>query len=168
MPAASLPSTIVCSARVLVPCCGGRRTFFQILLNIPSLNMPKWKSYYDSDRKYKKEWEKKYSWLQKAQGNSDDAFCTLCHCTVKSKLYHFAQHEQSSKHKSKVPGVNQNTLRSFVNVTKNNTESEENIKQAEIKLAVAVTCHCSVMAVDHLTDVILLIICLLLLLNWFI
>ena len=27
--------------------------------------MPKWKASYDSDRKYKKEWEKKYVWLQK-------------------------------------------------------------------------------------------------------
>ena len=73
------------------------------------------------------------------------SFCELC--TVKSKLYNFAQHELSAKHKSKITAVNQNTKTSFV--TKRNSEMEKNIKHAEIKLAVAVTCHCSVMAVGH-------------------
>ena len=37
-------------------------------------------------------------------------------------------------------------------MTKKN-ESEHNFKQAEIKLAAAVTCHFSVMAIDNLNDI---------------
>ena len=45
---------------------------------------------------------------------------------------------------------NQPCISTFVTKKK----SEHNIKQAEIKLAVAVICHCSVMAVENLNYVI--------------
>ena len=99
----------------------------------------KWKCHYDSQRKYRTKWQKKHSWLQKNL-NSEDSFCKLCYCKVKSKLYNFAQHELCAKHKSKVIAVNQNTITSFV--TKRNSDLKKNIKHDEIKFYVG-SCYLS-------------------------
>ena len=46
----------------------------------PTATMPKWKSSYDSNRKYNPNWEKQFVWLKKG-GHHGEAFCKLCNCS---------------------------------------------------------------------------------------
>ena len=93
--------------------------------------------------------------MVKKTDESEEAFCKLFKCTVKSKVYNFAHHESSSKHKAKIINVNQSNLKSFVSIEKQLPKSNENIKRAEINLAVAVTWHSAIaMAIDHLSEII--------------
>ena len=113
--------------------------------------MPKWKPTYDSDRKYKEEWEAKFTWLKRAP-NKVDAYCKICNCTIKSKFFNFSQHEVSAKHKANTVESCQSNLSSFV--LKKSSKIEDNIKKAEIRLAVSVSCHCSIMSIDHMGEII--------------
>ena len=64
------------------------------MASIPS----KWKGGYDNARKYSKAWESKFSWVTKALDGSNDAFCKLCHSTVKPKLCNLTKHEGNVKY----------------------------------------------------------------------
>ena len=112
----------------------------------------KWKSSYDSARKYNPEWEKKYVWCCKAPGNSDEAYCKLCKCTLNPKTSSQSDHEKTKKHLKHVPAPPPKQL----NVTKipRTPDSSKNsdVKQAEIQLAVSVVCHCSLRSIDHLGE----------------
>ena len=68
----------------------------------------KWKSHYDSARKFKAEWQKKYPWVEKAKDGSDDAHCSLCRQNITPRLSNVDKHEQTVKHKRQAKFVSCN------------------------------------------------------------
>jgi hypothetical protein len=62
----------------------------------------KWKGSHESGRKYSKAWESKFCWVSKASDGTENAFCKLCHITVKPKTSNLTNHEKSAKHMQRV------------------------------------------------------------------
>lgn len=110
----------------------------------------KWKGGYDNGRKYSKAWESKFSWVTKALDGSNDAFCNLCHSTVKPKLCNLTKHEGSVKH---MRHVKLSTTMKPIQVIRVPKAADE-VKIAEIELAVTMACHSAMMTMDHLGEVI--------------
>lgn len=102
-------------------------------------------------RKYHKEWELTYSWCRKHSDGSEDAFCKLCHVTVQPKLASLLKHQSSNNHQKRVP-KNQPTLKPIV--SQRTLGISDRTKSAEIELAVAITCHSSILSVDHIGEII--------------
>ena len=110
----------------------------------------KWKTSYDGGRRYNKTWESKFSWLSKASDGSEDAFCKLCHALMKPKQSNLTAHEKTNKHIQRVKAL---TLVKPIQVVRNPTIADE-VKTAEIELAVTMACHSSILATDHLGEII--------------
>ena len=108
----------------------------------------KWKASYDSGRKYNKTWKSKSSWLSKASDGSEDAFCKLCHAVIKPKQSNLAKHDE--KHIQRVKAL---TSVKPIQVVRKPTIADE-VKTAEIELAVTMACHSSIQTVDHLGKII--------------
>ena len=53
----------------------------------------RWKCHYDSSRKFKSEWQKKYPWIEQATDGSGDAFCSLYRMNITPRLSKVARHE---------------------------------------------------------------------------
>ena len=101
--------------------------------------MGKWKTSYEEGRKYKKEWEKEFKWLS-ARGNA--CHCKVCNTEVTSmKKSALVLHEK---------GENCETIVSYFGAFAEKTK----LKEFEIKYSVAIACHSSVKAVDHLSGVV--------------
>lgn len=110
----------------------------------------KWKGAYDNGRKYNKAWESKFIWVTKALDGSADAFCKLCHATVKPKLCNLTKHEKTVKHAQHVKISNTTKPIQVIRVPK----LADEVKNAEIELAVTMACHSAIMTMDHLGEVI--------------
>ena len=111
-------------------------------------NGNKWKSYYDTARKFKAEWQRKYPWVEKAKDGSDDAHCSFCRQNITPRLSNLDKHEQTAKHKRQANLLSRNTKINLVPA-----KEDEGVKELELQLAVGVTCHSSIMAVDHLSEI---------------
>ncbi|XP_066960919.1 uncharacterized protein [Macrobrachium rosenbergii] len=111
--------------------------------------MPKWKNVYDGQRKYKNEWEKKFLWLKEAPDGRGYAYCKLCFCTLIPRQPVLQKHEQSEKHKKKQLAVKCTNL-----ITFQPRGPSEAVKRTELELALAVSCHCSLLTVDHFSEII--------------
>ncbi len=107
----------------------------------------KWKSHYNSSRKFKPEWQHKFNWVRKAIDGSQDAHCSLCKANITPRLSNLNQHEQSAKHKRQSNLIFRNTKIPRVN-------EDERLKEMELQMAVTITCHSSINAVDHLGEIV--------------
>ena len=103
-----------------------------------------------SGRKYNKAWESKFSWVSKASDGSEDAFCKLCHATMKPKQSNLTKHEKSDKHMQRVKLSTTTKPIQVVCVPK----IADEVKVAEIELAVTMACHSAILTMDHLGEVI--------------
>ena len=65
----------------------------------PTATMPKWKSSYDSNRKYNPNREKQFVWQKK--GGHGEAFCKLCNCSIAPRQSNLHNYEKAVKHKYK-------------------------------------------------------------------
>ena len=110
----------------------------------------KWKGSYDSGRKYSKAWESKFSWVSKASDGTENAFCKLCHTTIKPKTSNLTNHEKSTKHMQR---VKLSTTMEPIQVVRTPRASDE-LKTTEIELAVSIACHSALLTIDHLGKVI--------------
>ena len=111
----------------------------------------KWKGHYDSGRKYNKTWEETYAWVAKASDGTENAFCKLCRTSIQPRASNLANHEKSEKHVRRIKDAS--TMRSL-QVTCIPREDDQ-VKDAEIKLAVVMSCHSAILTIDHLGEVIL-------------
>ena len=107
------------------------------------MSSEKWKTSYDVNRQYKKIWEQKFSWLQMVEDGTHRAYCKWCHCIIKPKMTNLVKHNKSLKHKQSTP-----LIENFTNIN-----LAEDIKKAELRIALTMTCHCAVRTVDHLNEV---------------
>ena len=110
----------------------------------------KWKATYDGGRKYNKTWESKYSWLSKASDGSENAFCKLCHAVMKPKQSNLTKHENTAKHIQRIKAL---TSVQPIQVVRKPTIADE-VKTAEIEMAVTMACHSSISTIDHLGEII--------------
>nr|XP_047127552.1 SCAN domain-containing protein 3-like [Hydra vulgaris] len=107
------------------------------------MSSEKWKTSYDVNRQYKKIWEQKFLWLQMVEDGTHRAYCKWCHCIKKPKMTNLVKHNKSLKHKQSTP-----LIESFTDIN-----LAEDIKKAELRIALTMTCHCAVRTVDYLNEV---------------
>ena len=108
--------------------------------------MGKWKSSYDSGRKYREEWEKQFVWVKSQRGKDGSAYCKLCSCLIQPKRNALVLHEKSEKHRKHAPASTSSARKFF------HAESSDDVKVAELQLAAAICCHAAVSSVDHLCE----------------
>jgi hypothetical protein len=87
--------------------------------------------------------------VKKAVDGSGDAHCSLCRQNITPRLSNVEKHEQTAKHKRQANIVHRNTKINLVSL-----KEDERVKELELQLAVGITCHSSIVAVDHLSEII--------------
>lgn len=99
---------------------------------------------------YRLEWEKMVDfkdWLQPVANDTTKAYCKYCKCEIIAKVACLKLHISSAKHKKSIePAKSQRTI----NFPKE--KRDLNTQTAESSLAMFVCAHCSIMAVDHLSE----------------
>eukprot|EP00794_Sanderia_malayensis_P010141 gene10141-biopygen8329 len=114
--------------------------------------MPKFKQSYESGRKYHREWEKEFPWLKRATDGTENGFCKLCRKSLQPRKKTFQNHAASADHKNRIGDASTSKRITFPAAA--TTKETEATKKAEIELAVAVCCHCSVLTIDHFGEII--------------
>jgi len=112
--------------------------------------MPKWKQCYDSGRKYQSVWEKSFPWVTKAPDGSDSAYCKLCRKTLQVRFSALSAHSKVTDHLARA-GVALTTKSLHSHLRKDMTD---NVKKIELELAASMCCHCAVVTVDHIGEII--------------
>lgn len=118
--------------------------------------MSKWKGSYDSGRPYRTEWEKEYAWVTRAKDGSQQALCKVCVTILQPRKATLKAHDNSREHQQRISAVSSTRANVFQTsgLWKQQGHSEE-LKKAELELAAAVSCHCSVASVDHFSEIIM-------------
>ena len=114
--------------------------------------MPKFKVGYDLGRVCHSEWEKEYPWVSKAK-DGKQAYCKVCTRVLQPRKGTLKNHENSKEHKQRVSSISSTRMSVFKSHSKDQGSSVK-IKKAELQLAVAVSCHCPVAAIDHLGEIV--------------
>ncbi|XP_046864677.1 SCAN domain-containing protein 3-like [Xenia sp. Carnegie-2017] len=114
--------------------------------------MPKWKSSYDSGRKYNSKWEIDFSWVSEAPNNKDKTYCTLCRRLLQAKRDALATHEESDIHRSFVSRSSFSRPLTTCFPSTSST-SKRAIQESEIMIAVQTACHGSIQTVDHFGEI---------------
>ena len=109
----------------------------------------KWKNSYDEGRKYQTCWEQTFLWCRKASDGTENAFCKLCTTPIEPKSASLSRHEKTKKHVRIVEGANLASVLPFRKISKVSDE----VKKFEIEMSVAMACHGSIRAIDHLGEV---------------
>lgn len=115
--------------------------------------MSKWKGTYDSCRIYNSEWEKEYPWLSEARDGSRQAFCKVCVKILQPRKSTIKGHAETKDHKQRVKDVSTTRPGMFARV-RQNTCPDKTLKKAELQLAMAVACHSSIAAIDHIGQIV--------------
>lgn len=58
----------------------------------------KWKSSYDSKRRYQSSWALRFNWIARAEDGSEHAYCRVCHKTLFPKLSVLQTHDRGNEH----------------------------------------------------------------------
>ena len=86
-------------------------------------------------------------WAKESPEGSGSAYCKLCKSSIVPRKHSLKQHEDTERHKKRVPDPK---LAPRISIS--NSETDE-VKKAEIEIAVSLCCHCSLSSIDHLGDV---------------
>ena len=81
---------------------------------------------------------------------SENSFCQLCHAIMQPRLSAVVSHEKTKKHQQKVRAAASTLPLPVVRTQR----VAENVRHAELQLAIFTACHMSFQAVDHLGEVI--------------
>ena len=111
--------------------------------------MPKWKSSYDSTRKFKPVWEKEFPWIKK-HDKTEEAYCKLCRKSIAPRKAAIIQHSKTKEHSLKANAESNTVKLDNVFIPK----VSDTTRTAELELATAVCCHSSLLCVDHLGEII--------------
>ena len=110
----------------------------------------KWKGFYDSGRKYNKSWESKFQWVSKASDGTENAYCKLCRTSIQPRSSTLVNHEKTDEHLRRVQDSATTKPLPVIHIAK----EDDQVKKAEIELAVTMACHSAIMTIDHLGEVI--------------
>lgn len=109
---------------------------------------------YDDNRKYLKSREKEFPWLTSVLSEgSEHAFCKLRRKTLQTHRGTLGKHEQGAQHRKIVSSVSVSKTLNFPKKLKLSPVSDD-VKRAELELALTMCCHCSIQTIDHLGEVI--------------
>lgn len=117
------------------------------------VDMPKWKSSYDTGRKYNSKWEKDFNWVSEAPNTKDKAYCKLCRRVLQAKRDALATHEKSDIHRCFVSSSSSSRSLMLCFPTTNST-AERAIQENDIMIAVQTACHEFIRTVDHLGEIV--------------
>lgn len=115
--------------------------------------MSKWKGSYESGLTYHAEWEKEFPQVTKAKDGTQQAYCKLCHKGLQPRKGTLKNHAESKKHTRRASSISFASTSMFQSFKKTSSDPDK-LKRAELQLAVGITCHCPVIAVDHLSEII--------------
>lgn len=107
------------------------------------------------ERKYRREWEKKFPWLKPSKKNPYKAVCHKCNVELTAEITPIKLHEKSAKHiqNCAAPSTSRTIAEAFASA-KGQTSKSDAVKAAEIKLTAWMMEHnISFRAADHLCDV---------------
>ena len=110
----------------------------------------KWKCFCDAGRKFNKCWETKFIWVRKASDRTENAYCKLCRCTMQPKLSNLAKHEKSEKQTRRLTDQTSSRPLPVVRIA----TKEDEVKRAEIELALTISCHSAITMINHLGELI--------------
>ena len=110
----------------------------------------KWIGFYDSGRKYNKSWESTFQWVSKASDEKENAYCNLCRTSIQQRSSTLVNHEKTDKHIRRVQDSATTKPLPVIHIAK----EDDQVKKAEIELAVTMACHYAIMTLDHLGEVI--------------
>ena len=96
-------------------------------------------------------WEEKYVRVRQAIHGTENAFCKLCHQTITPKASNLANHKKSEKHVKNDNAANTSKSIPFKKVNQMKDESKRS-KIFEIEMAVGIACHCAVLSIHHLGE----------------
>lgn len=109
------------------------------------------KKSYDKNRKYLESWESDFPWLTSmTTENTKLAYCKLCRKTLHTHRGTLSKHANGAQHKKNVTAA---FIPQAQHISSNNRSTDE-VKRAELELALATCCHCSIQAIDHFGEVI--------------
>lgn len=91
--------------------------------------------------------------MKKAADGSESGFCKLCKKTLQPRKKTLQNHAESAEHKRRTGYATTSKTINFPSVATAKVTSEAT-KKAEIELAVAVSCHCSVLTIDLIGEII--------------
>ncbi len=101
-------------------------------------------------RKFQATWEDEFPWVKQDPQGTEQAFYHLCRATLVPKKATLVSHQQSEKHKKRAQAA-QMTKPLQV---KRTIKVDDQVKVAEIELAVCTACHCALHTIDHLGEVV--------------
>lgn len=107
------------------------------------------------ERKYRREWEKKFPWLKPSVKNPYKAVCHKCNVELTAEITPIKLHEKSAKHiqNCAAPSTSRTIAEAFASA-KGQTSKSDAVKAAEIKVTAWMMEHyISFRAADHLCDV---------------
>ncbi|XP_064082008.1 uncharacterized protein LOC135198395 [Macrobrachium nipponense] len=108
-----------------------------------------WNAQYDNQRHYKKEWERTFVWLKQSSDGSGKGYCKLCRVNLAPRKSSINKHAESTKHKQRTSAINSSSV---IKLTKDTIDNDT--KKAELQIAIAMCCHCSISIIDHVGEVI--------------
>ncbi|XP_068239267.1 SCAN domain-containing protein 3-like [Palaemon carinicauda] len=109
------------------------------------------KKSYDQNRKYLECWEKEFPWLTSVKSAGKVvAFCKLCRKNLQTHRGTLLKHEQGMQHKNT---ANSMAISRTINFPKKSKVTDD-LKRAELELALITCCHCSIRTTDHMGEII--------------
>ena len=105
-------------------------------------------------QRFRKEWLKDplcQEWIKEINDDSSKAFCKLCFSTIQAKYDCIKNHRLSKKHAARAKALNKQPRITSSTLTKK-TNDENEIATAEVRAALFIAEHCSILTCDHLTD----------------
>lgn len=116
--------------------------------------MPKWKATYESGRTYLPAWEKDFPWVSRAKDGSQQAFCKVCEKTLQPRKATIKLHAESRDHKSRISAISSTRANVFQTAGPSKQQGNLELKKAELQLAAAISCHSSVLSIDHFSEIV--------------
>lgn len=116
--------------------------------------MPKWKATYESGRTYQPVWEKEFPWLTRAKDGSQQAYCKVCVKTLQPRKGTIKIHAETKDNKHRISAVSSTRANVFQTAGTSKQQENHELKKAELQLAAAVSCHSSVLSIDHFSEIV--------------
>jgi hypothetical protein len=112
--------------------------------------MGKWSLY---GKRYNKDWEKQdglKEWIRSVPGDESKAACKYCKSEIHAHHADLVDHAATAKHQRSAAPLSNSRNLFDVGIRKETIDNS--IKSAELKLAMHIACHSSVLTVDHLGE----------------
>ena len=107
------------------------------------------------ERHYCPDWEKEAvfkDWIQKVPADNTKAYCKFCRCEVRAHRGDLNAHKATEKHKRYA--TPHSSMRTLFDVGCSQKIVDNTVKSIELRLALHIACHSSVLTVDQLGELV--------------